>query len=118
MSTGTIQNPKGLRVSVGLSVQRQTPKTDFGSVLGKGVSKTADAVLKAGQLAAPYIPGGAIVSAAVSGLGSVKSSLVAEGSNATVLGSSSGVVTSGTSTGGGIPKIHLDFFPTPGITPL
>lgn len=102
MSTGTIQNKNGLRVSVGLAVQRQTPKTDFGSVLGKGVSKAADAVLQAGQLAAPYIPGGAIVSAAVSGLGSMKSSLLSQGGNATVLGSTGSIVTSGTSTGGGI----------------
>jgi len=104
MSAGGITNQRGLRVSVGLSVQRQTPKTDFGSVLGKGVSKATDVVLQAGQLAAPYLPGGAIVSAAVSGLGSVKSSLTGSSSastapalapNSNVLGGSS-ISTNGT----------------------
>ena len=101
MSTGGIQNKNGLRVSVGLAVQRQTPKTDFGSVLGKGVSKAADTVLQAGQLAAPYIPGGAIVSAAVSGLGSVKSAMTnSQGGNAqTLTGSSVSTAGTGGSTG-------------------
>jgi len=61
------------------TAQRQTPKTDFGSVLGQGVSKAADAAAEKKQgtppeggaggagLAAPFIPGGAIVGAAVSG---------------------------------------------------
>lgn len=36
---------------------------------------SADTVMSAGQLAAPYIPGGAVLSAAVSGLGQLKNSL-------------------------------------------
>jgi hypothetical protein len=36
---------------------------------------SADTVMSAGQLAAPYIPGGAVVSAAISGLGQLKNSL-------------------------------------------
>jgi hypothetical protein len=103
MSAGGITNERGLRVSVGLSVERQTPKTDFGTVLGRGVSKTTDAVLQAGQLAAPYIPGGAIVSAAVSGLGSVKSSLTSSSAGATAMAPSANVISSGTvSTGGSV----------------
>ena len=109
MSTGGIQNQRGLRVSVGLAVKRQTPKTDFGTVLGRGVSKATDVVMKAGQLAAPYIPGGAIVSAAVSGLSSVKNSMTSSSSgltamapNANVLGGTgSAVPSSGTTTGTG-----------------
>jgi hypothetical protein len=36
---------------------------------------SADTVMSAGQLAAPYIPGGAVLSAAMSGLGQLKNSL-------------------------------------------
>lgn len=107
MSTGGIQNQRGLRVSVGLAVQRQTPKTDFGTVLGKGVSKATDVVMTAGQLAAPYIPGGAIVSAAVSGLSAVKGSLTgsssantaAQAPNSSMLSGGS-IVSTGTSSSG------------------
>jgi predicted ribosomally synthesized peptide with nif11-like leader len=56
-----------LRISVGVSIERQTPQTDFGTVLGRGISHSADVTLTAGQLAAPFIPGGAVLSAAISG---------------------------------------------------
>jgi predicted ribosomally synthesized peptide with nif11-like leader len=51
-----------IRTSVGItSSARQTPKTDFGAVLASGVSNSSKA------LAAPFIPGAAIVSAAIAG---------------------------------------------------
>ena len=70
-----ISNPdnSGLRVKIDSSRNRQTPKTSFGDVLGTGLSKTADTVMGAGQMAAPYIPGGAVLSAAITGLGNLKS---------------------------------------------
>src|SRR5258705_166399 len=78
-SSGINNNQSGIRVSIDQSRARQTPKTDFGSVMKTGISKTTDAVLSAGQLAAPYIPGGAVLSAAITGVGSLKSSSAGEG---------------------------------------
>jgi predicted ribosomally synthesized peptide with nif11-like leader len=57
----------GLSIQVQTSVARQSPQTDFGTVLSRGMSRGADATLSAGQLAAPFIPGGAVLSAAISG---------------------------------------------------
>ena len=118
MSTGNIQsNELGLKVRVGASVQRQTPKTDFGSVLGRGVAKATDAVLSVGQLAAPYIPGGQVVSAAISGLQAARSGLGnSVGSNSTPLGSGGGlqvggnIGSNGTVTGQGGVQAGGDVF--------
>jgi hypothetical protein len=67
-----IQNQSGLRVEIDGTRARQTPKTDFGSVMATGLNRTASAVLDAGQLAAPFIPGGAVLSAAITGVGNLK----------------------------------------------
>jgi hypothetical protein len=66
-------NSAGLRVKIDSSRTRQTPKTNFGSVFKTGLAKTADTVMSAGNMAAPYVPGGAILSAAITGLGGLKS---------------------------------------------
>ena len=50
------------RVSTNLSIQRQTLKNDFGSMMAAGLSGGT-----AAGLAAPFIPGAAVVSAAVGG---------------------------------------------------
>jgi len=110
MSAGGIRNQQGLRVQISPSVSRQTPKTDFGSVVGRGLSRAGDAVLRAGQLAAPYIPGGAVLSAAITGVGELKSSAAGMtstgGSNAVGLqgngtrDTSASGLTSGPTTGG------------------
>ena len=104
-SEGVKNQSTGIRVSIDGSRARQTPKTDFGSVMKTGLSKTADGVMRAGQLAAPYIPGGAIVSAAITGMGELKSAAGAQtaggGSNATgvsLVGTSGGAV-GGTAAG-------------------
>src|SRR5437870_2464593 len=91
------QQQSGLRVDIDQSRARQAPKTDFGSVLSTGLARTTNAVLDAGQLAAPYIPGGAVLSAAISGVGTLKSH--ATGQTATgISGTSVGTL----STGGGL----------------
>ena len=69
----------GLRVQIDAARTRQAPRTDFGSVMSTGLSRTTDAVLNAGALAAPFIPGGAVLSAAVTGVGSLKSSAAGSG---------------------------------------
>jgi hypothetical protein len=94
----------GLRVQIDQARTRQAPRTDFGSVMSTGLSRGTDAVLQAGQLAAPFIPGGAVLSAAVTGVGSLKSSASglsntgATGLNSNGLSSSSGMTGSMSST--------------------
>src|SRR6185436_6439532 len=103
------QNQSGIRVSIDQSRARQTPKTDFGSVMKTGISRGTDAVLSAGQLAAPYIPGGAVLSAAITGVGTLKSSSSAQtaaesgGANSTNLNltGATGGATSPAMAGGG-----------------
>ena len=103
MSNTINTNNSGLRVQIDTSRARQTPKTDFGSVFQTGLSKTANTVMDAGQLAAPFVPGGAVLSAAITGLGGLKSkgaaSTAAASPNAVVVGGSSGSVSGGSSSG-------------------
>jgi len=66
-----IKQSHGLRVRIDTTRSRQTAKTDFGSVLSTGLSKTANTVMSASKVAAPFIPGAAVVSAAISGLSSL-----------------------------------------------
>ena len=61
-----------LRLNTEVSTTRQTPKTDFGSVLSNGLDKTADALLGAGSAAAPFVPGGVVISSAISNLSAAK----------------------------------------------
>jgi hypothetical protein len=93
----------GLRVQIDGSRTRTAPKTDFGSMVGTGLSKSANAVMDAGALAAPFIPGGAVLSAAITGVGSLKASAAAQtttasGSNSTSLLASTGVSSDTSST--------------------
>lgn len=90
INTGT----RGLRIKIDQSRRRQAPRTDFGSLVSTGLNRTAGAVMDAGQLAAPFIPGGAVLSAAISGVGSLKSA--AAGQSA---GSSTGVAVGVNSSG-------------------
>ena len=60
---GTVAAVSGIRVQIDASRVRQTPKADFGALLGQGLSAAADAVL----VGAGLVPGGAIISAAISG---------------------------------------------------
>ena len=54
----------GLRISRNVSVERQTPKSEFANRLKVGVEAAAGAL----AAVAPYVPGGPIVSAAVSAI--------------------------------------------------
>ena len=96
MSAGGIRNQQGsgIRVEMDQSRTRQTPNTSFGNVMKTGLSKSADAVMNAGRLAAPFIPGGAVVSAAITGMGQLKSSSGAQGAGGGA--NASGVTITGT----------------------
>jgi hypothetical protein len=99
----------GLRVNIDASRTRQAPKTDFGSMVGAGLSKTANSVMQAGALAAPFIPGGAVLSAAITGVGSLKASAGATTSSTAVGANSTGLMGSGgiSSTSGGVPGASM-----------
>lgn len=109
------QQQTGLRVEIDQSRARQTAKTDFGSVMATGLSRTAGAVMDAGQLAAPFIPGGAVLSAAVSGLGSLKASVQGQSAaspngtalvgGGTSLGGSGGTATIATGGGSSLDRL-------------
>jgi hypothetical protein len=72
---GEMQVQSGLRVKLDSSRSKTTTSKSFSDVAASGLLKAADAVLSAGSLAAPYIPGGSVLSAAISGLGQTKSSI-------------------------------------------
>jgi hypothetical protein len=59
-------DPTPARLSTNLSIERQTPKTDFGDRVKLGLDTATGAVANGAAAAAPFVPGGAIVSAAVS----------------------------------------------------
>ncbi len=56
-----------IRLSTVATSTRQTPKTDFGSVMRAGLVKAGNVAVEGLRVAAPFVPGGAIVSAALAG---------------------------------------------------
>jgi hypothetical protein len=112
LTMSTISNrSSGLKVNIQPSVQRQTPATDFGSTLKSGLGRTASVIGQGAGMAAPFVPGAATLSAAVTSLGALKSSagqMGAQGSNAIGLGGGSGVGTSGVSGSSSLPGMGGD----------
>jgi hypothetical protein len=70
MTTNRI-DPTPVRMSTNLSIDRQTPKTDFGDRVNAGLSAAGNAVSSGLGVVAPMLPGGPILSAAVSSVGTV-----------------------------------------------
>ena len=97
MSRISSDNNAGLRVQIDNSRSRQTSRTSFGDVLSTGLSKSANTVMNAGNMAAPFIPGGAVLSAAITGLGSLKS---AQSSGSAAPSSTGLSASTGTAVGG------------------
>lgn len=91
----TVKN-SSIRLSIDQTRARQTPKTDFGTVMKAGLNKAADVTLTGASIAAPFIPGGSVVTAAVSGVQQMR------GAVSTGLESSGGGMSLG-STGVGTP---------------
>lgn len=100
----TEQNDTGLKVKLDQTRSRTAPQTDFGTVMKTGLERGADAVMSAGQLAAPFVPGGAVLSAAITGVGSLKDSAAAAsagaGGTTVVAGNGTGLGYGGTGVGG------------------
>ena len=71
-SGDVVRHQSGLRVRIDQSRQRETPKTDFGSVFKSNLDPTGFGT--AAGIAAPFIPGGSVVSAAVAPFGQMRES--------------------------------------------
>lgn len=56
-----------IRLSTVATSTRQTPKTDFGTVMRDGLVRAGNMAADGLRVAAPFVPGGAIVSAALAG---------------------------------------------------
>ena len=87
-----------LRMSTNLDVVRQTPKTDFGDRIKAGLDTTAGVVANGAAVIAPFVPGGAIVSAAVSSVGTTANAR-SSGQAVTAQYAATGVVNLGGGTG-------------------
>jgi hypothetical protein len=94
-------DPTPVRISTNLSIDRQTPKTDFGTRLKSGLENAAGAVAEGAALAAPLVPGGAIISAAVSSVTQMSSGS-SSGQAATAVYSQQGMLQVPGTGGGGI----------------
>ena len=86
----------GTKLNIEQQRSRQTSKTDFGTKLKAGLAKTADVAMAAGNIAAPFLPGGAVVSAAISGIGQMKDA--AGGGASAGLSNTSGATMAGVSS--------------------
>jgi len=84
--------PTPVRISTNLTIDRQTPKSDFGDRLASGLQTVGGAIASGAAIAAPLVPGSAIVSAAVSSVSQLGSQLAQ--------GTSSGAATAATYTSG------------------
>ncbi len=94
-------NPTGRGDSISLNTTsttvRQSPRTDFGTQMRNGIAQSAGTVGSAVGVAAPFVPGAAVVSAAVTG---AAGGLAAGGQSAGGGGAGGGVAMAGSD---GIP---------------
>jgi hypothetical protein len=96
-------NGPSIRLSTVATSTRQTPKTDFGTVMRDGLIRAGNVAVDGLRVAAPFIPGSAIVSAAVAG-GNIAATVGTAGPSygATgVIGTTSSALTAGGSPIGG-----------------
>ena len=64
-------DPTPVRISSNVDIARQTPKSDFGDRVSAGLSAAGNAIATGASVMAPLLPGGPILSAAVSSVGNV-----------------------------------------------
>ena len=96
-----------VRMNTKVTEDRQTPKTDFGARMKDGLSTAAGALATGLGVAAPLVPGGAIISAAVNSVGTLSNSMssgqrngVGGGVNTSrAIGGTGTMPSTGTSTG-------------------
>jgi hypothetical protein len=80
MSVNRLNNGGSVRINNQPQVNRQTPRNDFGSMVSRGVAAGANAMAGATAVAAPYVPGGAVVNAAAQGMAGAANSAAGGGS--------------------------------------
>lgn len=94
----TAQNT-GLKVNIDNSRGVTATQSSFANTMSEGLNKTAGAILTGVSYATPFVPGGAVLSAAVSGVGNLRSQVTgqsASGINGSgVAGIAGGNVSSG-----------------------
>jgi hypothetical protein len=95
-------DPTPARISTNLSIERQTPKTDFGTRVKAGLDTAAGAVANGAALVGNFVPGGAIVSAAVSSVTNLTNNATPGGGSGAV--SSHYAATGVVNVGGGAPS--------------
>ncbi len=69
MSNGIRLDPTPARISTNMSIERQTPKRDFGDRVKVGLDQVGGTIANGAAVVGGFLPGGAIVSAAVSSVG-------------------------------------------------
>jgi hypothetical protein len=101
MSTPNRIDPTPVRISNNVTIQRQTPKTDFGDRVKAGLDTGVGIVANGAAVVGSVIPGGAIVSAAVSQVGAMTRNVTPTSGGAVSAGyGATGVVTLGGGGGG------------------
>jgi len=93
-------DPTPARISTNLSVDRQTPKTDYGTRVKAGLDTAAGAVANGAAIVGSFVPGGAIVSAAVSSVTNLTNQQTPGGGAVSTAYAATGVV----NVGGGAPS--------------
>lgn len=94
-------DPTPLRISNNVTIARQTPKTDFGDRMKSGLDTAVGVVANGASIVGGMIPGGAIVSAAVSSVGAMTNNVTpghSGGAVAAQYGASGVVQLGGTNT--------------------
>ncbi|MGC4120410.1 MAG: hypothetical protein QM765_38695 [Myxococcales bacterium] len=100
--------------------ERQTPKSDFGARMKDGLATAASAVATGVGVAAPLVPGGAIISAAVNGVGTLSNSLssgqrAGVGGGGRAIGGTGSMPSTGTTSGSGSSS-NVTNIPSQGYT--
>lgn len=94
-----------VRMSTNVTVARQTPHTEFGHRVSAGLNTAAGVVAQGAALAAPLVPGGSIVSAAVSSLTGMAGGVTSQYSAGNTMAAPGGSLGAGPSIGGQVSTV-------------
>ena len=99
--TGPIRlDPTPARISTNMTIERQTPKRDFGDRMKAGLETAGGALANGASVVGGLVPGGAILSAAVSSVSQLGGHSTPGGGAASSQYAASGVVNIGGGMGG------------------
>ena len=109
-----IVRPASFKLSTVATSTRQTPKTDFGTVMRTGLLRASQVAVDGLQVAAPFIPGSTIVSAALAGGNRAAGMMSGNTGLATV---SSGLTSGAGTVSGGFGGNGAGSIALPGVSP-